>query len=122
MTGAQLIFFEWRNSLAGGTTIADEKVKIADYCTQAQTAGFFVWLATAPPTADGVSSGVDEINTWVRENWESMADGLIDFAAIPELTPAGVTLNPTYYSDATHLTDAGYALMATVAQTALLGT
>lgn len=49
------------------------------------------------------------INANIVANWATFADALVDAASIPLLSDP---TNLTYYADGTHLTNAGYALVA----------
>jgi len=53
------------------------------------------------------------MNEWIRANWSTYYDGLVDVAAAPELQDPN---NPTYFQpDTVHLTTAGYRVVATLA-------
>jgi lysophospholipase L1-like esterase len=49
------------------------------------------------------------INSNITTNWASFADAVLDVANLTHLTDP---TNATYYADGTHLTDAGYAVVA----------
>lgn len=109
--GADLVWFEQRNGFAAGQTVEQEQTLAQTYTALAKAAGFRVWICSPPPTADAHATKIQEYSTWLRSN-HAFADGFIDLNACAELTPAGVDDNPTYYSDATHLTAAGYGILA----------
>lgn len=53
-----------------------------------------------------------EFNDLLRQGWPSFADGLLDFASIPELGADDAWMNPTYFFDGIHLADPGSELVA----------
>lgn len=117
-----LVMFEVRNSSTSGATAEQIIAQHQAYWSLARGVGFWCVVATAPPTdGDPVGQGVSgAVNAWLRENWQSLGHAFIDFELQPELSPAGNVLNPTYYSDGVHGTDAMYALLASLVQKALL--
>jgi lysophospholipase L1-like esterase len=117
-TSAKLVFFEARNSLAGGNTPAQELALQKAYVAQAKAAGWRVRVCTAPPTADAAAADIDAFNVLLRAD-HAWADDFTDVAAAAEFTPAGSIANPTYYADATHLNAAGYAVLAATLYAAL---
>jgi lysophospholipase L1-like esterase len=117
-----VVMFEVRNSSVAGKTAAQILASYQSYGAAARAAGFRFIAGTAPPTdGDAVGHGVaGAANALIRANWPSFADGLVDLELVPQFTPAGDIANPTYYSDGVHMTDAGYALIASKVQTAVL--
>jgi hypothetical protein len=113
--GAQVVFFEYINSSADAAT---EDTLIRSYVSQAKGLGWFVWVCTAPNSADSSAAKLLTVNAALRSD-HSFADGFIDYAAAPELDPPGSGANPTYYADSKHLTQAGYAVLAALAVAAL---
>ncbi len=62
----------------------------------------------------------DVYNSMIRANWPEFADGIADFAANPNIGPNGSYASTTWFQgDQTHLTDLGYALVGSIAQTAI---
>jgi lysophospholipase L1-like esterase len=110
-TGAELVFFEARNSLVAGNTPAQELALQKAYGAAARAAGWRLRVCTAPPTADAAAANIDAFNVLLRAD-HAWADDFTDLAACPELTPAGSGSNPTYYFDSTHLNAAGYGVLA----------
>ncbi len=67
------------------------------------------------------SANIAAYNVLVRANAASWgARGIIDWAVTAGLTPAGVTANPTNYTDEVHPNTVGYGLMAAAAKAQLL--
>lgn len=115
-----LIFFEFRNEIGGGLSAAQAFAQTQALCELAASrSNWEIWVCTAPPTAEAYQSTIDDANTLLRAGYSSFADVLVDLDAIPELTPAGSSANPTYYDDTTHLEDEGYALLAAAVHAAL---
>lgn len=117
-----VVMFEVRNSTVDGKTAAQILASYQAYGAACHAAGMKLVACTAPPTdGDAVGQGVaGAANALIRANWQSFADAFVDLELVPQLTPAGSLANPTYYSDGVHLTDAGYALVASSVQSALL--
>jgi lysophospholipase L1-like esterase len=116
-----LVFFEVRNSSVAGQTAAQIQAQHQAYAALGRGAGFRVFVCTAPGS-DGEPKGVGvagAVNAWIRANWQSFANGFVDLEDAPQFTPSGSVLNPTYYSDGVHLTDAGYAVVAALVRTAI---
>lgn len=109
-----LVMFEVRNSAVAGATAQEILAQYRAYGARARGAGFWFLACTAPPTdGDAVGHGVaGAANALIRANWQTFANAFLDLELVPQFTPAGSTLNPTYYSDGVHLTDTGYALLA----------
>jgi hypothetical protein len=69
-------------------------------------------LTTTMLDRGGVSAQKNTWNTLKRQMWANIgADGLIDFAAIPQLGADGANANGTYFQDTIHPTATGVALM-----------
>lgn len=108
------------NDIANGATAATTQTRYTQVGQDAQSAGYLVVVGTCLPRNDSmaVAGSVHEsrrqsFNTWLRANWQTFADYLVDFADVPLLDAAGAYNNATYYNvDLVHLTDAGYALAA----------
>jgi hypothetical protein len=115
------VFFEVRNSTQAGETAEAVQAQHATLGLMAQEAGFFVVVCTAPGS-DGAPAGQGvpgQVNAWIRSNWHTFAHAMVDLESEPEFSPSGDILNPTYYIDGVHLTDAGYAKVAQVVQAAI---
>lgn len=108
------VFFEVRNSSITGLTAAQIYQEHVTLAQMAQQAGFFVVVCTAPGS-DGEPAGVGKagaVNAMIRSGWPTFAHAFVDLEVLPVFTPSGSLLNPTYYSDGVHLSDAGYAAVA----------
>lgn len=85
---------------------------LTSYCAKARAAGFRVYVATM--TVFG-SALMDSFITWIRTNYASIADGIVDYRAVPNLA-----VNSTYFFiDGVHPNTRGTYLMAKTAQGAL---
>jgi hypothetical protein len=113
--GAELVFFEQYNEFNpfnGNSSVAAEQTRVHTYVSQAQAAGFKVWICSPPPTIDSpIDAKIQTYSAWLRQN-HSFAYGFIDFNAMAEFYPPGWIDNPTYFSDSVHLTTLAHHLMA----------
>lgn len=87
-----------------------------------QEKGFDVFVCTEisipwSSEGNGLSDSLRlELNTLIRENYQSFASGFIDLAANTNLGDVGDYNDTTYFYDKVHLTAAGYALVAGMVQ------
>lgn len=121
-----LIAWGGTNDLFGGASAATTYSRLVTYCQARQAAGWRVVVLTILPRSNVGTPGTFEadrqtVNTNMRTNWPTFADALADVAADARLGDAGDETNATYYADLVHLTDAGYAIVAGLAQTAIQG-
>ena len=104
-----------------GRSDTDVYNDIASYCSGRQTTGFKVIVLTILPRTDctaGEETYRQSVNTSIRANWATFADALVDVAADTRLDDFN---DATYfYTDKIHLTDAGYAVVASLINTAIL--
>ena len=111
------------NNLGGGQTPAQVYSQLVAYCQSLQAGGWKVVVCTLPSadyqgTVEDTSR--DTYNSSIRSGWTGFADALADVASDPHLGPDGSYSNTTWYSsDQLHLSDAGYASVATVVLGAL---
>lgn len=116
-----LFVLEGKNDLLGLGAATWESTFQA-YCQARRAAGWKVIVATLLPSTDvGFNAARNPANTWLRANWGDFADALCDFAADPTMGPEAAAGNDSLYSDGTHPTAAGEALLAPIARTALAG-
>ena len=88
------------------------------YCSERRAAGFRVVVLTVLPAGDPVTFEVTRLayDALLRSSWGTFADGLVDVAADGRIGDTGDNLDRQFYlSDALHLTNAGNAVMASVA-------
>jgi lysophospholipase L1-like esterase len=112
-----LVAWEATNDLYFGASADDAYQRLGHYCRDRRNAGFRVIVLTLLPrseqgTPDDFETSREAVNQRIRADWPTFADAIVDVAAIPELGRAGDELNPRYYADRVHLTDAGYAIIA----------
>jgi lysophospholipase L1-like esterase len=89
-----------------------------------RAAGFKTLVFTIMPRTGGADDAGHNtrriaVNDLIRANWATFADGLVDVANDPVLGNVANTTNATYFSDQTHLTNAGYAIVARLARVEL---
>lgn len=118
--------FGGTNDLFFGATVATLQTNYQNYCAARQSAGFEVVAFTILPRSEGGVPGTFEadrqtFNTWLRANYATFADALADVAADTTIGDSGDELNTTYYQDRVHPTNAGAAIIAGIAQTAIAG-
>jgi len=118
--------WEIYNSIVNrGDTAAEVETALTNYAAGRHAAGFKVVLATClDSSAIGTSGSLDTVrnavNTWLRANWRTIADGLADVDSDPTIGGEGNYTNGTYfYSDGVHLTAAGEAIASPYFQTAI---
>lgn len=115
------VFFAGTNDFAlEGATLATVKTRTQTYCEDRQNAGWKVFVATMLPRGASMESNRLDFNVWLRANYTTFADGIIDFAADSRIGDAADYLDLTYYrSDAVHPNAAGAAVMASIAAEAI---
>lgn len=110
------------NDIAAGSSAASIETTIQNYCAAARATGYLVYVVTCISRNDGPlwASTYETVrqtyNTWVRANWASFSDGIIDFDSITQLSNPNDT---TYFQDLVHPTNLGASLMASYLQTQL---
>lgn len=90
------------------------------YCQARRALGFRVLIGTGISRNQELFYGtptnfthaqMTQLNDLIRDTYREFADGVVDFAAVPELGREDAPLNTTYFWDGVHLTGAGYALV-----------
>lgn len=122
-----LIAWEIGNDIYDNGSVTDAQTRFAAYCNARKTAGWDrVIVLTMPPRNQTTLFGdnpaqfntkLSEANTWLRANYDTFADELVDVAADSRLSDY---TNTTYFSDGTHLTTAGYAVVAELVRNKLI--
>lgn len=101
-----------------GADPATEYAALREYCLARRAAGFRVLALTVlpsnrPATFEAARLAFDAM---LRSGWDTFADGLVDIAADPRIGDTGDELDRQFYwDDQLHLTNAGNAVMASVA-------
>lgn len=111
------------NDLYFGATAATVYANLKTYWAARRAAGFKVIAFTITPRSAGAPPPTFEasrqtLNTSIRSD-PSLYDALVDVGANAMLGDAGDETNTTYYADLVHMTNAGYAIVAGLAQTAI---
>jgi lysophospholipase L1-like esterase len=118
-------------SLLGGTndlfTGADATTtynRIVSYLQGRRTAGFKVIVNTILPRSNsGTPVSFEEnrqtVNTLIRSNWTTFADGISDISSDTRIGDVNDELDVTYYPDRVHLTNAGYGIVASYVTAAI---
>ncbi len=105
------------NDLYDGTNPNTVYADILSYITKERSLGFKVIVNTVlPRTQVGISPTFEDdrqtLNSLIRTNWQSFADGLSDVAADERIGDYGDQDNPTYFVDGVHMMNAGYSIIA----------
>jgi lysophospholipase L1-like esterase len=127
--GVQNILFAWEigNDIYFNGNTATAETNFQNYCLDRQAAGWRVIVLTLMPRNQTTSFGdnvsqfntkLNNANTWLRANYTSFAEGIVDVAADSRLSDY---TNTTYFFDGTHLTAAGYGVVAELALPVILG-
>jgi peptidoglycan hydrolase-like protein with peptidoglycan-binding domain/lysophospholipase L1-like esterase len=100
---------------AGGTGISGWLADLATYLDARRAAGWKVALCTVlPRTAVGFNTARATANTTLRTWVGTHADAICDFAADATMGADATASNVTYFSDGTHPTATGQAILETV--------
>ena len=117
-----VVAWEITNDITSASVTADAAYdRYTRYCLGRRATGSKIVAMTVLPrtgqTADFETKRT-QINTWIRANWANFADALADVANEANLSNAS---NTTYFSDGTHLTSAGNAIVVSLISAALSG-
>jgi hypothetical protein len=104
------------NDFTDGTTAATCEGYVQSICTSGRSAGFAkIAVVTACKNGSHTSGQAAEqaaYNTWLRANYASFADGLVDFDADARFSTPN---DGIYFSDSKHQTSLGQGVEATLA-------
>jgi lysophospholipase L1-like esterase len=109
----------------GALSANDAYAEYVSWCETIRASGFSVVAVTVlPRTEAGTYAGFEAdrqtVNGLIRANFEDFADALADVADHADLDDSEDT--NFYNADGVHLNDAGYAIVAAVVESAVLGT
>lgn len=108
-----------RNENYGSVPAATFVASLKTFCQTRQSAGWRVVVATLlPSTSSGYNTWRNSVNALIRAD-TSFYSALADFGADATMGADATASNTTYYSDGTHPTAAGGAILAPIATTAL---
>ena len=103
------VVWETTNTLMSNANVAATVSQLQTYCLARKAAGFSVLVGTCLNRGDGYANfdaDRQSVNASILANFATYADGVVDFAAVPELQ---TITNATYFDpDQIHLTNAGY--------------
>ncbi|MEM0935730.1 MAG: GDSL-type esterase/lipase family protein [Pseudomonadota bacterium] len=122
--GSTAVLFEITNDLYFGADAATAQANYQGWCEDVRGLGYAVFACTVlprsnPGTPTSFENDRQTVNAWLRANYGSFADGLIDFAADSSIGDAGDETNRTYYADDVHPGPAGHAVLAELTRAAL---
>lgn len=107
----------------GGANVATTLTRMQTYCAARQAAGWQVVVLTCLPSNYISEADRGALNTGIRNNYAGWADALADIAADSRIGDAGDNNDATYYnnsdSNKTHLTAAGFAVVASITAAAI---
>lgn len=119
--GAVSVVWGGTNDTTDGLTTASEFYdRLVTLCDLLRDAGARVIVCTEISNTNAAHAAISwdstvmpALNTLIRDNYATFADGLCDLGAIPELGAANAADNTTWFSaDKVHPTTAGYGLVA----------
>jgi lysophospholipase L1-like esterase len=98
--------------------------RIVTYAQGRRNAGFKVIVNTIlPRSAAGTPADFETsrqtVNSNIRSNWPTFADGIADIASDSIIGPAGASDNTTYYPDKVHMSNTGYGIVASYVAAAI---
>nr|QDP20670.1 hypothetical protein FNV92_00225 [Bradyrhizobium cosmicum] len=120
-TSSVIVFLYGTNDIqALGHTDVQLRSDLTSLVGKARATGYYAAIGTLLPRNDvgnGWNSTMEgyrvALNTWLRANWQTFANGLVDFGAIAELQDP----NDFHFADAVHPTDRGKRPMAELVRT-----
>jgi lysophospholipase L1-like esterase len=113
------------NDLQGTDSASTTYSRIVTYCQARQAAGWKVIVSTITPRSDaGTPADFDmqrqSLNTSIRSNWATFANGLADIGGDATMGISGDEANTQYYNgDLVHHSPNGYAVRASYVLAAL---
>lgn len=127
--GVENILFAWEigNDIYFNGDVSAAETRWTNYCNARKAAGWTVICINLMPRNQTSSFGDDvttfnsklsSANTWLAANYSSFSDALVDVRSDSRLNDY---TNTTYFSDGTHLTNAGYGVVAELCLSVLLG-
>lgn len=116
-----VLFLAGTNDINGGESGADTYAEYVSYCQARQAQGYKVIAFTMLPfgTVAAHETERQAFNVLVRANWATFSDAIADIAADSRIGDSGDQNDTTYFADKIHCTDAGYAIVAGIAKTAI---
>ena len=93
--------------------------RLLSFARQRHQVGWKVIIVTLPSRVNG-DAFKNQFNAYLRANWPSFADQIVDLGAVPQIGADFAYRDPTYFlPDGYHLTAAGYAYFSAAATDAL---
>ena len=106
----------------GARTAAQIYADIQTYAGNVRAGGGKIIVSTITPNnawTTAQQTTRDTLNTSIRTNWATFADGFADFAANSTMGPQAAAANTALYIDGLHPTALGHSYLAPVAQAAI---
>lgn len=120
-----LVCWEGLLDVYGGADVATTLTRMETYCAARQAAGWQVVVLTCLPSLYISEANRGALNTGIRNNYGDWADALADIAADSRIGDAGDNDDATYYNNSdtnkTHMTQAGFAIVASIVKAAIDG-
>lgn len=127
--GVENILFAWEigNDIYFNGDVSAAETRWASYCNARKAAGWTVICINLLPRNQTSGFGdnvtvfngkLSTANTWLAANWSTFSDAMVDIRSDSRLSDF---TDSTYFSDGTHLTDAGYGVVANICLSVLLG-
>lgn len=119
-----LVVWEVTNhlKLSPGATATEAYDALVSYCQARKAVGWKVIVITVLPRENDSTFNTkrESVNAWIRENWRSFADAIVDPGSDTRIGEFGDEANTSNYFDTIHLTTAGQRMIAEGVQTAVL--
>ena len=117
-----LLFMGTNDLTVGGRSAAQIYADIQTYAGYVRASGGKIIVATLLPNKawNGTQQTTrNDLNTLIRTNWASFADGLADFAADPTMGPQAAASDNALYPDGLHPSRVGHSYLAPIAAAAI---
>jgi lysophospholipase L1-like esterase len=106
----KFVLLVWIGANDYATPLSAFTQDLTAYWQKRRAAGYKIIAFTVLPRGDKSPLEQVAMNDWIRDNWKSYCDGLVDVAVVPELQDP---TNLDYFNkDEIHLTDAGNTIVA----------
>lgn len=117
-----LLFLGTNDLTVGARSTAQIYADIQTYAGYVRASGGKIIVATLLPNSawNGTQQTArNDLNTLIRTNWASFADGLADFGTDPTMGPQAAASNSALYPDGLHPSRVGHSYLAPIAAAAI---